>query len=203
MTGPIGARTNRAVALVTDDFRTYHRLVPVFEARGLPVLGLRPGDEVPVAVQALIGGPSSDPRSVGLRDDAEATLLAVLQVLDERPVAEAAYPEVVFGVDPGQTIGLAVLAAGMPLLVAEERGPKLAAERLRRWRTGLWADRVAVHIGDGEPVTGQGVAAEAARLMPGAEVAFVHEGSTTPYSPATKSRHTDAAIHIALRRPRP
>lgn len=189
------------MALVTDDFRTYHDLVPLFEANGLPLLGLRPGEEVPAAVRALIGGPSDDPRSVGLRKHPEATLLAVLQALDDRPVAEGAYPDVVFGVDPGQTIGLAVVAAGEPLMVGEERGPKLAAERLRRWATGLWADHVAVHIGDGEPRTGEGVAREVARLLPEASVAFVPERSTTPYSPRTQSRHTDAAIHIALRRP--
>jgi len=44
MTGHRGARANRSVALVTDDFRLYHRLVPVLESQGLRVLGLRPGE---------------------------------------------------------------------------------------------------------------------------------------------------------------
>jgi hypothetical protein len=201
LTGPVGARTNRPVALVTEDFRTYHELVPVFRDRGLDLLGLRPGEAVPEAVQALIGGPPGDPRSVALRSDAEATLLAVLQLLDGRRAATGGYSEVVFGVDPGKTIGLAVVAAGLPLAVAEAHGPEEVLLRLAVWRSGLDAQEWRIHIGDGSPEVGTAVAAAAARAMPDAAVVVVPETATTPYSPTTQSRHTDAAILIALRRP--
>lgn len=200
MTGPIGTRTDRPVALVTDDFRLYHRLVPLFESRGVPLLGLAPGDEVPPAVLVLLGGPADDPRSLVVRDDDEATLLAVLAALDDRPAAFGGYKEVVFGVDPGKTLGLAVVAAGVALLWGEERTPRNAVDRLRRWADGLPAAHVRVHVGDGAPEVGEAVQAELERRCPDWTVRRVHEEATTPYSATTQSRHTDAAILIALRR---
>lgn len=202
MTGHPGERRNRAVGLVTDDFRLYHQLAPYLEANGIRVLGLKPGEVAPPSVRVLLGGPANDERSVALRDHPEATLLAVYAALDERPTARGGYERVVFGVDPGQVIGLAVLADGAWLHVAEVRSPEDVVARLGEWATGLSARHWEVHVGDGHPTVGRGLLPLVKARLPQARVLLVPEKATSPYRPVTGSRHTDAAILIALREPR-
>ncbi len=203
MTGYPGERRNRAVALVTDDFRLYHELAPYLESQGVRVLGLKPGEPAPPAVKVLVGGPPSDPRSIALRADREATLLAIYAATDARPTARAGYHRIVFGVDPGEVIGLAVLADGETLLVGESRSAEAAADRLAVWSQGLSAQQWEVHVGDGHPRTGLQLRKSVAQRLPTARVAMVPEERTTPFRPVTHSRHTDAAILIALREPHP
>lgn len=199
MTGHRGARTNLPVALVTEDFRLYHRLAPFFEGYGITVLGLRPGHAVPASVRVLLGGPATDGRSVALRDDAEATLLATFAALDPRPGKRQGYAHVVFGVDPGQMIGLAAVADGETLLVGEARSVQEATDRVAAWASGLAARVWEVHVGDGAPDAGRSLVASIARRLPGARVSLVSEEGTSPWFAVTGSRHADAAILIALR----
>lgn len=203
MTGHLGSRRNLDVALVTDDFRLYHQLAPYLESHRIRVLGLKPGEEAPKSVKVLLGGPADDPRTVPLREDREATLLALYSALDERPTAKGGYQRIVFGVDPGQVIGLAVLADGASLHVAEVRSPEEAVDRIAAWATGLSAKRWEVHVGDGHPASGRGLLPAVKARLPQARVLLVPEEKTTPFRPVTGSRHTDAAIHIAMRDPHP
>jgi len=166
------------------------------------VLGLKPGEEAPKSVKVLLGGPEGDPRTVPLREDCEATLLALHSALDPRPTARGGYQRIVFGVDPGHVIGLAVLADGAWLHVAEARSPEEAVDRIATWATGLAAKRWEVHVGDGHPKTGRGLLPALKARLPEARVLLVPEDATSPFRPVTASRHTDAAIHIALREPR-
>ena len=52
--------TGNWVALVTEDFRLYHALAPLFEHHGLSLLGIAPGQPIPPAVRAVLGGPAGD-----------------------------------------------------------------------------------------------------------------------------------------------
>ncbi|MEK6975663.1 MAG: hypothetical protein AABY18_04890 [Candidatus Thermoplasmatota archaeon] len=202
MTGHLGERRNRAVALVTDDFRLYHELAPFLESHGVRVVGIKPGEAVPASVKVLLGGPADDPRTVPLRMHKEATLLAVFAALDARPTARGGYQRVVFGVDPGQVIGLAALADGAWLHVAEVRSGPDAVARLAAWATGLAAKQWEVHVGDGDPQVGRGLLPAIKKALPQARVLLVSEEATSPHRPVTASRHTDAAVLIALREPR-
>lgn len=201
LSGHFGERTGRRVALVTDDLRIYHDLVPVFAERGVTLLGLRPDEPVPDTVQVLLGGPPSDHRSVPLHDDGDANVLAVAQALDDRPTAREAYREVVVGIDPGATIGLAVVCDGAAFLTAHASTPTDAVHRATAWLAGLRGGTVRIHVGDGAPAVRDAVVDAFTEGLPSATVHLVPEARTTPTSPWTQSRHTDAAIHIALRRP--
>ncbi len=200
MTGFPGERRNREIALVTDDFRLYHRLVPFFASHEQTVLVLKPGEAVPASVRALIGGPVGDPRTVALREDLEAALLACWTHLD-RKADGSPYRRVVLGVDPGKVIGLAVVADGHWLLVGESLSVAAAVERLGAWASGLTAGELAVHIGSGAHSLAMDLYIGVRRRLPKVSVSLVSEEATTPVSPVTGSRHTDAAIHIAMRRP--
>ncbi len=202
VTGHKGERRNLPVGLVTQDFALYHRLVPFLESHGMPVLGLRPGEPVPPSVRALLGGPADDPRSVALHDDHETTLLALFTHLD-RHDGRPGYRSVTFGVDPGKVIGLAVVADGHWLLVGQALSVAQAVGRLAAWADGLVAERWSIHVGDGFPDQGRELVAALRRSQPGRPVSLVPEQATTPGSPVSGSRHTDAAIHIALRSPLP
>lgn len=176
-------------------------MVPVFAERGVTLLGLGPDEPVPDRVQVLLDGPEGDERSVPVRADAEATLLAVAQRLDDRPTARGGYSEVVFGIDPGATIGLAVVCDGAAFLTAHAHDVAAAAERIAAWSTGLDAHRFRIHVGDGAPEIRDALMDALSAAVPDASVHRVREDRTSPNSPITDSRHTDAAIHIALRRP--
>lgn len=190
------------MALVTDDFRLYHELVPLFEAHGVPLLGVRPGERVPDAVEVVVGGAQDDPRCVALRPHAQATLLAVIMALDGRRAARAEpYGKVVFGIDPGDAIGLAVVADGRPLMVDQVFAPEAAVALLVAWQSGLAARAWFAHIGDGAPMIGVRLEGLLHKHLDGVAVRFVPEQETTPGSPETRSRHTDAAILIAFRHP--
>lgn len=187
--------------MVTDDFRLYHALVPFLEGNGITVLGLKPGEAAPPSVRVLLGGPPTDERSVPLRADAEATLLAIHAALDDRPRVRNGYQRIVFGVDPGQVIGLAALADGHPLHVGEARSLDETTRRLAAWSTGLKAAAWEVHVGDGHPQVGRRLLPLLKQALPQARVLLVPERATSPYRPVTASRHTDAAILIARREP--
>lgn len=198
MTGFPGERRNREIALVTDDFALYHKLVPFFAAHGQTILVLKPGEAVPASVRALLNGPAEDARSVPLRDDLEASLLACFTHLDRRPGA-AGYRRITLGVDPGKVIGLAVVADGHWLLVGTSLSVAAAVTRLAAWVTGLTAETMTAHVGAGAPAVGRELAATLRTRLPGVPVRIVREHATTPWRRETGSRHTDAAIHIALR----
>lgn len=198
MTGHFGERRNRTIALVTEDFRLYHRLVPFFESHGIPVLVLKPDEPVPTSVRALLGGPPTDARSVPVLPDLEATLLAAYWHLDRKPGA-AGYKRITFGVDPGKVIGLAVVADGHRLLVGEALSVPDAVGRIATWAAGMAGDIWEVHVGSGAPTVSRELVQELRAVLPGARVEVVSEEATTPYSAVTGSRHTDAAVHIALR----
>lgn len=129
-------------------------------------------------------------------------MLAIYAALDERPTARGGYQRVVFGIDPGHVIGLAVLADGAWLHVAEVRSMDDVVARLAAWATGLTAERWEVHVGDGHPEVGRKLMPLVKSKIPHARVLLVPEKATSPYRPVTASRHTDAAILIALREPR-
>lgn len=198
LTGFVGERRNRPVALVTDDFRLYHALAPFFEHSGVHLLGLSPGEEVPTAVEVLLDGPDGDPRSVPVREDREATLLAVVQAMD---TDGEPYRHVVYGIDPGDTIGLAVVADDLPLWVGEEHTVDGAVARLAAWRTGVRARSEAVHVGDGAPPVGLALRRALRDSEPELPVSIVPEYGSSPQAAVTSSRHTDAAIRIARRQP--
>lgn len=197
LTGFIGERTNRAVALVTDDFRLYHELAPFFQENGITVLGLAPGEPIPASARAVLGGPPDDPRTVPLHDEPEANWLAVMAALDPRRLGEP-YRKVTIGVDPGDTIGLAILADGTVFRVAECREPQDVERQIRTWMPALQAHAWRIHVGDGAPAVGEPLARHLARAFPDVPVATVPEEASTPTAPVTRSRHTDAAIHIAM-----
>lgn len=188
------------MALVTEDFALYHRLVPFFARHGHPILVLKPGEAVPASVRVLLGGPVGDLRSLALRDDLEATLLSVLTHLDRKPGATG-YRRVVLGVDPGKVIGLAAVAEGRTLLVGESLSPEMACERLAAWVSGMTADDLRIQVGSGARSVGLDLIGRLRRRLPGLRVDLVAEHATTPVRPLTASRHTDAAIRIALRPP--
>lgn len=192
LTGPMGARINRPVALVTDDFRLYHELAPFFEAQGVQLLGLRPGEAVPDAVQVLLNGPGDDPRSVATHADPEATWLAALSVWDTRQTQH-----VMLGIDPGETLGLAVVVGGLVYWTAQVRGVEAAVERILAWRPALSSWQA--NVGDGAPDIGIDLCRRLRKAWPDLPTRIVSEAGSTPPSPVTESRHTDAAVRIALR----
>lgn len=200
MTGHIGARTNLQVALVTDDFRLYHRLAPFLEAHGHRTVGLRSDEPVPASVRVVVGGPPGDPLSVPLLEDDVANLLQVRAALDERPVVAEGPRHVVVGIDPGDTIGLAVVVDDARYWDEEAVAPAEAAGRVAAWRPALAAKHWSVHVGDGAPDVRDRILAELASVA-GLDVHVVPEGASSPISARTTSRHTDAALLIARRRP--
>ncbi len=197
---------------MTDDFRLYHDLVPLFAEAGLDLLGVAPGGarDVPDSVAVILGGDAGDLRSEPLKGDGETLLLRVLWRLDERTrdtasgapaKASRPYRRLVVGIDPGATWGLALLADDAPLRVQEAHTPDDAVAVTARWLAALPAHSRHIHIGDGDRAHTVPLLAGLRGACDDAWISLVPEDHTTPQSAATQSRHTDAAIRIALRHP--
>ena len=157
---------------------------------------LRPNEPIPESVRVLLGGPPEDARSVRLHKDSEVTMLAVLVALFH-PLP---FKRATFGVDPGQISGLALLGDGQPLMWAECLSAAAIVERIVAWRQAVSAESWHLHVGDGTPES-MGLLSAVKKIWPEISASLVHEQATTPISPQTMSRHTDAALIIAHRNP--
>jgi hypothetical protein len=156
-------------------------------------------DDVPASIRVLLDGPPADARSIAVHADDDATWLATVAALDPR--RDGPYRRIVIGIDPGAAIGLAVLADGAVLWVDEVRDPNAVVQRLQSWQPALATLRWEILIGDGAPDIGDALKAAIATRFGDMFVAFVPETASSPTSAQTMSRHTDAAILIAMREP--
>lgn len=173
---------------MTNDFRLYHELIPFFAAAGLPVQVIAPDDPIAPNIQVVLNGPQNDSRTIKVVH-LETTLVRALLALQPNG-------KVVIGIDPGQVIGLALLRADRVLRVHQAHSINEALTHMALWKEATIA---TVHIGDGDPATGQPLLAGASQLFPG-RAFIVSEERTSPAAPATGSRHTDAACYIAMRK---
>lgn len=189
----------KTLGILTADFSVYYDLVQAFRQRGIPFESLAPDRPVPLHVGVVV------------TSAAEAALIEHPQVVAHDPatpeetVAEALrllhapgpFRTCVIGVDPGERPGVAVVADGRVLRLAQARAPEAVHALVRTVIATLPAERFIVRVGNGAPTFRDRILQAIASVD--ATLELVDERRSTPvdhHGPA--ERDTVAATNIAL-----
>lgn len=212
--------------MATEDFSLYHDLLQALRRRGLEVVTLAFGDEVPPGVGVILTGwkdfaagkigltaSSRTGRPVPVvsipldrrgREDYEAAINEALKVL----AGVSQFRAVTVGIDPGDRPGLAVVGDGTVLHTQQLEQPSEVVEAARRGVGQYPAERHVIRVGHGARLVRNRILNDLLALRDmGVDVEIVDETASNP-SPASgrrlvsegESRHVQAAVRIALAR---
>lgn len=192
------------VAIATVSGRAYYMLVNELKSRDIPFLSLIPGEPVPPSIKVVITTKDEADR-IGhsqiliYNGETEPAKIVdeALRVIMEKNL----YEELVIGVDPGKTFGVAILADGKVLKreggLSMERAIDLILSELVRNPSKV----KKVRIGRGVPDLAEEVARRLERALPeGATIEMVNEGGTSTIKDrGFKKKLSDAesAVRIA------
>ncbi len=143
------------IALATVSGKAYYKLVSELKRKGLPFLSLKPTDAVPLDVKVVITTGRERQMVKHSRvlvfeeknDPSEVVNEAIRLVQ-----GKTSYDEVVIGVDPGRTFGVAVMGDGRILETANCSSLKETMDIILKALEKVPATINRVRIGDGAPV---------------------------------------------------
>lgn len=195
------------IALATVSGKAYYKLVKELKGRRLPFLSLKPHDEIPLYINAVITTKEerdliNHPNILIFNDEVGAE-----SVIDEAVrVAEGkrSYDKVIIGVDPGKTSGLAVLADGKVLETVSCSSLEEAVDKILKTLERVPAVASLVRIGAGTPIYTKKLLRSLDRALP-EEVVIetVSEAGTSHFMRETThrrgARDAMSAIRIAER----
>ncbi len=149
------------IAVTTVSGKAYYRLVNELKKRKLPFLSLIPGESIPPSIRVAITTDKEktvvDHPTVLIYDDESdpsKTIDEAVRVIQEKKV----YGEVVIGVDPGKTFGIAVLGDGNVLKREEKPTLEMAIDTILTELKRNPAQVRKVKIGDGIPELAEEIA---------------------------------------------
>jgi len=196
------------VAVATVKGKAYFLIVNDLQEHHIPFVSLLPGESLPSEVRVVI---TTAPESKLIKhekilifhDESEPDTLVneVKRIL----LGKEAYEKIIVGVDPGEAIGLAVIADGK---VIEESNCFSAHELINsiikmERNVNFSVTSVSVKIGNGVPVYKEILENLDNALPPQIALEVVSEaGTNRPLNENKRSRkirHISSAIHIAAR----
>ena len=196
------------VAVATVKGKAYFLIVNELREQRIPFVSLVPGEPLPSEVKVVITtererGLVKHEKVLILHDDCELDNLVneVKRILQ----GKEAYEKIIVGIDPGEAIGLAVIADGK---VIEESNcfstSELVNSIIKMVRNvNFLVTNVSVKIGNGVPVHKEILENLDDALPPQVALEVVSEaGTNRPLNENKRSRkirHISSAIHIAAR----
>jgi RNase H-fold protein (predicted Holliday junction resolvase) len=194
------------IAVVTTSGRAYYRLVSELKRRQIAFLSLIPGEPFPLSVKVAITTEKE-------REDVDIANVLIYNERNEPScVVEKAtqlvqgkkrYHDVVVGVDPGKSFGLAILADGAILETGTLTSENEAAEKILDHVERLVSDRSVVKVGCGaELYRGRLLRLLKHRLPLDVSLEIVEEAKTTQNAKKSEqkgSKDALSAVEIALR----
>lgn len=196
------------VAVATVEGKAYFLIINALREQRIPFLSVVPGEPVPSQVKVVITTPQesslvSHEKTLIFHDETE--LNSLIGEAKRILLGKEAYDEIVVGVDPGEAIGLAIIADGK---VIDEDNCFSTSDLVKSIAKAM-ADidfsltSVRVKIGDGVPVYREIVEGLDSELPPQVELEVVgEEGTNKPLKEkghTRKIRHISSAIRIAAR----
>jgi hypothetical protein len=195
------------IAIVTLSGRAYYQLVSELKQRHIPFLSLRPTDVIPSNIKVII---------TTANEHLPPTNVAVLLYESEDPseiVNQAArillgkhrFDQVIVGVDPGKTYGVAVIGDEKNLEMTSFNNAEIAATWINNILTKINATQKIVRIGDGAgPHRGRLLSILDQQLPPGVALESVSERVTTRSAKEILTyrrglRDAASAVKIAMR----
>ena len=196
------------VAIVTVDGKAYFLIVNKLREQNMPFISLVPGESVPAEVKAVI---TTEKEKYLVKNENtliftnENELDNLFNEVKRILQGKDAYEKILIGIDPGEAIGLAVIADGK---VIEEGNCFSSQEVINSIiktirNVNFTVTSVSVKIGNGVPVYKKLVEALDDALPPAVVLEVVSEaGTNLPLKKNTRSRrirHISSAIRIAGR----
>ena len=188
------------VAVATVKGKAYFLIVNKLREQRIPFLSVVPGEPVPPEVKVAITTEKesnlvSHQKTLIFHGEGELDDLVneVKQILD----GKEAYEKIIVGVDPGEAIGLAVIADGK--VITQENCfsmnelVKSIAKTVRNVNFSL--TNISVKIGNGVPVYREILENLDTKLPPQVTLEVVSEAGTN--KPLKESRHSRRIRHIA------
>jgi hypothetical protein len=145
---PMERRVLRYIGVVVDDIKASYRVIRELKVKRIPFVLLKPGEQPPDHVTALImcgdTDSSAQDKVVWYNGDARNTVLRAISLSNGRDGFEL----VVVGVDPGESTGIAVIADG-DFLEGYTVAKILAAEEAKKILAAYPASNFLFRIGKG------------------------------------------------------
>jgi len=139
----------RVIAVMTEDFQFFYRLVRRLKERDEPFVSLGFEDALPCNIGAIITTPNEVARAppvlVVASEDPEAAINQAKAMMQGR-----SFKVLVVGIDPGRTTGIAVVGNGKVLLTDTVGWPEKAVAAVERMIAGLEYEELLVRIGHGD-----------------------------------------------------
>jgi len=188
------------VAVATVKGKAYFLIVGELREQHIPFISLVPGQPVPSEVKVVITTQSERPLIIHekimiLPEDGELDNLVneTKRVLQGKEV----YDSIIIGVDPGEVIGMAVIADGKVIQENNCFGTRelvnCTVKTLKNVNFSLTS--VSVKIGKGVPIYREIVDSLDAVLPPDVKIEVVSEEGTN--KPLKENRHTRKIRHIS------
>ncbi len=148
----LGGKRLSEIAVCTTQGRAYYMLVTELKRRGIPFLNLTPFDPIPPTIKAVITTPQE---KVQIRFSR-----VIIYNVDEDPASaidqalqptggKTEYERLVVGLDPGKTVGLAIVGDGNLIESSTSSSPEEAANAVMKALEEFKAKTKVVKVGDG------------------------------------------------------
>ncbi|MBS7616005.1 hypothetical protein KEJ45_02245 [Candidatus Bathyarchaeota archaeon] len=198
------------IAVATVSGKAYYLIVNELKKIDVPFISLTPYDTVPMEIKVVITTDEERPlvnhdKVLTLKDgkDPQALINQALQFVEGKEF----YETVVIGVDPGEVLGLAVLADGKVIKTGNCFSIKEAVNEIETFIKNfreVKTSMIAVKVGNGIPEYKEKILRELDRLLPSNVVLeSVSEAGTNRYISEAKHRRglrdIVSAIKIARR----
>jgi hypothetical protein len=194
------------VAVATVDGKTYFLIVNELREQNIPFVSVIPGEPLPSEVKVVITTEREKPKVKHERTlvfSSENSLVDLFNEIKRILLGKEAFEKIIVGIDPGEAIGLAVIADGK---VIEEGNcfstPELISSILKRIRNiNFTKTSICVKIGNGVPIYQDLLQALDDALPSEVVLEVVNEaGINRPlHRRSRKIRHISSAKRIAAR----
>lgn len=196
------------VAVATVNGKAYFLVVNALREQRLPFVSLIPGEPVPSEARVVITT-ERERRLVNhsqiliLHDEGE--LDGLINEAKRILSGKEAYDKIVVGIDPGEAIGLAVIADGKVIVESNCFSTPELTNSIRKTLStvNFSLTNVSVKIGNGVPVYKEILESLDEALPPRVELEVVSEAGTNrplkEHKRSRKIRHISSAIRIAAR----
>jgi len=192
------------IAVATVSGRAYYWLVNELNRRKIPFLSLIPGETIPPSIKVVITT-KDESRLVNhpsvliynAKKDPSAIIDEAVRIIQNKKT----YEELVIGVDPGKTFGVAVLGDGNILEKKERLTLEMAIDAVLTAINRHPAQTRKIKIGDGIPETAEEMATRLQIAIPkDTTIEIVSEVGTSNIrgnGSRRKMSDADAAVNIA------
>ncbi|MCS7120082.1 MAG: hypothetical protein RMJ07_03065 [Nitrososphaerota archaeon] len=194
------------IAVVTVSGKAYYRIVSQLKDRNIPFLSLIPGEVIPRYIKVIITtyeerGQIEHPNILVYNCDEDPS--SIIEEAIRIAQNKERYCEVVIGVDPGKTFGLAVLGDGKVLSKFEGLSLEKSVDMVITELKNKPAKSQKIKVGDGVPELAKEIVRRLKMALPeNVTIDIVTEAWTSKHKSGDsrkKVSDADSAVKIAQR----